>query len=90
MSKYRQATLDEKRAMLKLKPPPWEYDESTGALTSAKHGTSITQFVYNGVYLSPRAIRVFLATGYFPDPEKIKPAKPDLRLNMIEYDTELD
>ena len=85
MSKYQRLSLSEIRAVLKLKPPPWVYCPETGTLTSEKFGTPIRQFVYNGIYLNPRAIRVFLHCGFYPDPEKIKPPRPDLRLNMIEY-----
>jgi len=73
---YRQITNDERRAELLSDPPPWKYNPDTGALIG-KRGHPITQTLHNGIYYNKKAIRVWLATGYYPD--RVTPTMPHAR-----------
>ena len=72
---YTQMTLEEKRTELMVNPPPWRYDPLTGTLLS-RRGTSVTQTIYQGVYYNPKCIRVWLATGFYPDPLSLRVVIP--------------
>jgi hypothetical protein len=67
---YRKMSIEEKRAELLVDPPRWKYNPATGMLTGPR-GATITVPIHNGVYYNKRAIRVWLATGFYP--EEVEP-----------------
>jgi hypothetical protein len=73
---YKQMTNDERRAELLSDPPPWHYNPDTGALTG-KRGQPVTQTQYRGIHYNKKAIRVWFATGYYPD--RVWPTMPNAR-----------